>query len=81
MVGREIEKAFARPPWDWRAVVPVVAVVQGARLQQSPRRNAHLQSALISDELVPYYQPIVDINSGKLLGAAMSLIDCKDHSL
>lgn len=30
---------------------------------------AKIQSALISDELVPYYQPIVDINSGKLLGA------------
>ena len=28
-----------------------------------------VQRALISDELVPYYQPIVDINSGKLLGA------------
>ena len=28
-----------------------------------------IQNALISDELVPYYQPIVDINSGKLLGA------------
>jgi sensor c-di-GMP phosphodiesterase-like protein len=32
-----------------------------------PLRN--IQSALMSDELVPYYQPIVDINSGKLLGA------------
>ena len=28
-----------------------------------------IQNALISDEFVPYYQPIVDINSGKLLGA------------
>jgi sensor c-di-GMP phosphodiesterase-like protein len=28
-----------------------------------------IQSALISDELVPYYQPIVDIKSGRLLGA------------
>jgi len=28
-----------------------------------------IKNALISDELVPYYQPIIDINSGKLLGA------------
>lgn len=28
-----------------------------------------IQSALISDELVPYYQPIVDIKSGRVLGA------------
>jgi sensor c-di-GMP phosphodiesterase-like protein len=28
-----------------------------------------IQDALISDEFVPYYQPIIDINSGKLLGA------------
>ena len=39
------------------------------RRWQSNDRLTVVQSALISDELVPYYQPIVDINSGKLLGA------------
>ncbi len=28
-----------------------------------------IQNALVSDEFTPYYQPIIDINSGKLLGA------------
>ena len=31
--------------------------------------SSMIRDALMSDEFVPYYQPIIDINSGKLLGA------------
>ena len=30
---------------------------------------AEIEAALIADEFIPYYQPIIDIKSGKLLGA------------
>jgi len=35
------------------------------------RRNpiAEIEAALIADEFIPYYQPIIDIRTGKLLGA------------
>lgn len=35
------------------------------------RRNpiAEIEAALIADEFIPYYQPIIDIKNGKLLGA------------
>jgi sensor c-di-GMP phosphodiesterase-like protein len=35
------------------------------------RRNpvAEIEAALVADEFVPYYQPIIDIKTGKLLGA------------
>jgi sensor c-di-GMP phosphodiesterase-like protein len=36
---------------------------------QSSAPLTMIKNALMSDELVPYYQPIIDINSGKLLGA------------
>lgn len=39
-----------------------------------PRRHRHnpiaaIEAALVADEFVPYYQPIIDMKSGKLLGA------------
>ena len=39
-----------------------------------PRRQRHnpiaeIESALIADEFIPYYQPIIDMKTGKLLGA------------
>jgi len=30
---------------------------------------AEIESALVADEFIPYYQPIIDIKSGRLLGA------------
>ena len=38
-------------------------------LRQSRDPISLIKDALIADEFVPYYQPIIDINSGKLLGA------------
>jgi sensor c-di-GMP phosphodiesterase-like protein len=37
------------------------------RQQQSP--ISEIEAALIADEFIPYYQPIIDLNTGKLLGA------------
>jgi sensor c-di-GMP phosphodiesterase-like protein len=37
--------------------------------RQSRNPISEIKDALISDEFVPYYQPIIDISSGKLLGA------------
>jgi EAL domain-containing protein (putative c-di-GMP-specific phosphodiesterase class I) len=37
------------------------------RRRQNP--IAEIEAALIADEFVPYYQPIIDIKNGKLLGA------------
>ena len=39
-----------------------------------PRRQRHnpiaeIEAALVADEFIPYYQPIIDIKTGKLLGA------------
>lgn len=38
---------------------------------------SELKDALISDDFVPYYQPIIDINSGRLLGAEVLARWCK----
>ena len=51
------------------AAIVIILFAIFVRRWQSNDPLTVVQSALISDELVPYYQPIVDINSGKLLGA------------
>ena len=48
-------------------VIFVCALVVPWRQRHDPL--SEIQDALIADEFVPYYQPIVDITSGKLLGA------------
>ena len=49
-----------------------VAILIGAIFV--PRRQRHdpvaeIETALVADEFIPYYQPIMDVGTGKLLGA------------
>ena len=37
--------------------------------REPPDPNAEMARAIRDDEFVPYYQPVVDLQSGRLLGA------------
>jgi sensor c-di-GMP phosphodiesterase-like protein len=52
-------------------LLAVMILVIALMLPKPPRDNpiAELESALKADEFVPYYQPVVDIRSGRLRGA------------
>jgi sensor c-di-GMP phosphodiesterase-like protein len=49
------------------AIVILLFAVRRAR--QPAGGTAELAKAILADEFVPYYQPVVDIQTGKLLGA------------
>jgi len=60
--------------WLGVLITGVVMVILAGFGMLVPRRNvdnpvAELERALVAGEFVPYYQPIVDIRSGKLRGA------------
>ncbi len=49
-----------------------VAILVGALFipwRQGPTPIAEIETALVAGEFIPYYQPIIDIKNGKLLGA------------
>lgn len=49
------------------AIVILLSAVR--RTRRSSGGTAELAKAILADEFVPYYQPVVDIQTGKLLGA------------
>ncbi len=60
--------------WIGLGATVVIVLIAGGFAWLMPRRAAHdpvaeLQRALKAGEFVPYYQPVVDIRSGRLRGA------------
>jgi EAL domain-containing protein (putative c-di-GMP-specific phosphodiesterase class I) len=57
-----------------------LAILLSALFIPWARRNpiAEIEAGLVAGEFVPYYQPIIDIKSGKLLGAEVLVRWCKN---
>lgn len=53
------------------AVIALAILLSALFIPWRQRHNpiAEIESALIADEFIPYYQPIIDIKNGRLLGA------------
>ena len=49
------------------AILMCLIFIPGRRRRRNP--IAEIESALVADEFVPFYQPIINIKTGKLLGA------------
>jgi sensor c-di-GMP phosphodiesterase-like protein len=51
------------------ALVILLLALLLARRQPAPDQTAEMARAIRDDEFVPYYQPVVDLQTGRLLGA------------